>query len=215
MFLRLNVSLDGHEHGDLVDAFAASARSSPGRLGTSAVYRVAGRRVIRAKTSDASAICGTHFGLTNADTSITGQPGVAQAVDELDLVGRRDGGALVLQSVARADLDDGDLLRHDDVPFDSRSSSTVSACTSWPCSAVYRCHDPGPGCTNRQLHLHCLQHDEDVPLSDACPSRHRDAPTRAGIGATIAVTVPPCGPAVIAAAFAVSDMSALKSPRKS
>ena len=27
-----------------------------------------------ANTSAASAICGTHFGLTNADTSITGSP---------------------------------------------------------------------------------------------------------------------------------------------
>src|ERR1700676_4984933 len=32
-----------------------------------------GLRVIPAKTSAASAICGTHFALTNADTSMTGR----------------------------------------------------------------------------------------------------------------------------------------------
>src|SRR5262245_15118210 len=32
-----------------------------------------GRRVMPANTSAASAICGTHFGLTNADTSMTGR----------------------------------------------------------------------------------------------------------------------------------------------
>ena len=44
-----------------------------------------------ANTSAASAICGTHFGLTNADTSMTRQAGRAQPVDEGDLVGGRHG----------------------------------------------------------------------------------------------------------------------------
>ena len=39
---------------------------------------VPGRREIPRKTSAASAICGTHFGLTNADTSIAGRPAVVK-----------------------------------------------------------------------------------------------------------------------------------------
>ena len=59
-----------------------------------------------ANTSAASAICGTHFGLTNADTSMTRQARRAQPIDERDLVRGRDVRALVLQPVARADFDD-------------------------------------------------------------------------------------------------------------
>src|SRR5262245_42806330 len=49
---------------------AASARSRPARLGTSALYRTPGFRVMPANTSAASPICGTHFGDTNAETSM-------------------------------------------------------------------------------------------------------------------------------------------------
>ena len=72
------------------------------------MYLVPARRVMPANTSAASAICGTHFGLTNAETSITGVAGVAETVDERDLVGRRDRRGLVLESVARSDFDERD-----------------------------------------------------------------------------------------------------------
>src|SRR5215218_3663218 len=73
MFLRLNDS-DAAAKTPISVTRAAFARASPARLGTSAAYRVPGLREMPANTSDASAICGTHFGLTNADTSMTGSP---------------------------------------------------------------------------------------------------------------------------------------------
>jgi hypothetical protein len=51
---------------------AAVARSSPVAFGTSAAYRTPGFRRIPRHTASVSAICGTHFGLTNAPTSTTG-----------------------------------------------------------------------------------------------------------------------------------------------
>ena len=72
MFLRLKVS-DAAAKIPTSPTPAACARSSPVRLGTSAAYRVPGAREMPANTSAASAICGTHFGLTNADTSIAGR----------------------------------------------------------------------------------------------------------------------------------------------
>ena len=75
------------------------------------------RRVPRARrgasmpahTASASAICGTRFGLTNADTSIDRQSRVAERVDERDLGRPSDTAAgFVLQPVARADFVHGD-----------------------------------------------------------------------------------------------------------
>jgi hypothetical protein len=71
MFFRLNVSDEAAKIATSRTP-AAIARSRPGTFGTSAVYRMLSRRVMPANTSDASAICGTHFGLTNAETSMTG-----------------------------------------------------------------------------------------------------------------------------------------------
>src|SRR4029079_7780608 len=56
------------------------ARSSPARLGTRAVYRTPSRRSMPANTSAASAICGTHRGLTKAETSIVECPAAASAL---------------------------------------------------------------------------------------------------------------------------------------
>ena len=53
---------------------AAMALVSPARFGTSAVWRTPSRRVMPANTSLASAICGTHFGDTKAETSMTRCP---------------------------------------------------------------------------------------------------------------------------------------------
>ncbi len=72
MFLRLKVS-DAAAKIPTSLTPAACARSSPVRFGTRAEYRVPAAREMPANTSAASAICGTHFGLTNADTSITGR----------------------------------------------------------------------------------------------------------------------------------------------
>src|SRR5262245_21922536 len=68
MFRRLNVS-DAAAKIATSRTPAASARSRPAWLGTSALYRTLGARAIPANTAAASPICGTHFGDTNADTS--------------------------------------------------------------------------------------------------------------------------------------------------
>src|ERR1700674_2438702 len=73
MLRRLNVS-DAAAKKATSETPAPTARARPLRLGTSAAYRVPGLRVMPAKTSEASAICVTHLGLTNADTSMTGRP---------------------------------------------------------------------------------------------------------------------------------------------
>ena len=114
-----------------------------------------------ANTSAASAICGTHFGLTNADTSITGRPGGAQAIDERDLVGGRDERRLVLQAVARADFVDrarfiGMPLRH------SSSTSIVARLHELAFGAVDGADDAVARRADGQLHLHGLEHDERV-----------------------------------------------------
>ena len=109
MFLRLNVSLAATNTA-ISWTSAARARSSPGRLGTSAGYRVVGRRVM--PREDLGRIghlrdpCRTDERRDLDDRA----PGVAQAVDEGDLVCGGDGGALVLQPVARSDLHDGHLF---------------------------------------------------------------------------------------------------------
>src|SRR4051812_14464783 len=53
---------------------AARAASNPCRFGTSTGYEVAGPRLMRAITDALSAICGTHFGDTNAVASIAVKP---------------------------------------------------------------------------------------------------------------------------------------------
>ena len=69
---------------------AASAASKP--LQVRHQHRIARRRAcarMRASTSAASAICGTHFGETKDVASIAGKPGVGERVDQRDLdVGR-------------------------------------------------------------------------------------------------------------------------------
>ena len=75
MLRRLNVSEAAAKTATSVTP-ASLARASPFRFGTSAEYLVPGRRPIPRNTSAASAICGTHFGLTNAETSMTGRPAV-------------------------------------------------------------------------------------------------------------------------------------------
>ena len=83
---------------------AASAASSPWRLGTSAEYTSPGLRVIRRDTSPPSASCGIHFGLTKLVISMARRPVSDSALMKLHLVVGRDHARLVLQAVARADL---------------------------------------------------------------------------------------------------------------
>ena len=60
---------------------------------------------MRAITSAASAICGTHFGETNDVASIAGKPASVSASISATLTSVGTGCRLVLQPVARTDLD--------------------------------------------------------------------------------------------------------------
>jgi hypothetical protein len=73
MFLRLWVS-EAEITTSISMKPAASARRAPCGFGTSALYRTAGLRSIRAHTSSASAICGIARGWTNDTASIRGTP---------------------------------------------------------------------------------------------------------------------------------------------
>ena len=57
----------------------AIALSKPRSFGTRAEYRIPFARSIPAKTSAASANCGTHFGLTKLEVSISGNPASERA----------------------------------------------------------------------------------------------------------------------------------------
>jgi hypothetical protein len=59
---------------------ASIARSSPRMLGTSTGYSTPGSFGMSRYTSAVSAICGTHFGETNAPASMTRRPASESAV---------------------------------------------------------------------------------------------------------------------------------------
>jgi len=82
-----------------------------------------------------------------------------EAVDELDLVGRGHDRLLVLQPVARADLDDRHAPRRHE-----NSTSVASAWTRITLAAADGRNDPVAERAQRQLHLHRLEDDDDVPL---------------------------------------------------
>ena len=158
MFFRLNVS---------VDAAKTATSSTRGRERPLEACDVGDeRRIARARTTRDA---GEHLrGVGHLRHPLRadeggdfdhGKPGRAQAIDELDLVGGRHRGALVLQPVARPDLDDRDVFGHvvhaggpEGPPLQTvarrapsfrarlrRSINTASACTSSPsrqCTAV-------------------------------------------------------------------------------
>ena len=66
---------------------------------------------MRAITSAASAICGTHFGDTNDVASIAGKPASASASISATLTSVGTMRLLVLQAVARTDVDEADRWR--------------------------------------------------------------------------------------------------------
>ena len=78
MFLRLKVSLAAVKMA-ISRAPAARAASKPLRFGTSTGSRRPGRLGTCRSTSSDPAICGTHFGETNAPTSTTRKPASARA----------------------------------------------------------------------------------------------------------------------------------------
>ena len=61
-----------------------------------------------AMTAALSAICGTHFGLTKLVTSISARPAACRRWTSSTFCAVVTGCLLVLQAVARADVDEGD-----------------------------------------------------------------------------------------------------------
>ncbi len=107
----------------------------------------------------------------------------AQAVDELDLVGRRDQRAFVLQPVARADFDDRDRSgdpHHDDLPR-TRHESFTSELHAAPSSAAparlrgsARRDDAVAGRAERQLHLHRFEDHQRLAFRDRVAGLHEN-----------------------------------------
>ena len=124
-----------------------------------------------ANTSAASAICGTHFGLTNADTSMTGRSAALSRLTNAILSAVGTERALVLQPVARPDFDDRDVLsrsrvarRHGPSVTRSRPPASASAWTSSPSRQCTAATDAVAERAHRQLHLHRLEHDDVSPF---------------------------------------------------
>ena len=136
-----------------------------------------------AKTSAASAICGTHFGDTNAETSITRVAGGRQAIDERDLVGGGDERPL-RSAGRRAGRPRRSVTRRRQRSHHSSSSRLTPGCTSSPFGAVHGLDDAVARRADRQLHLHRFEHDQRVAVRRrAWPGATLIATTVAGIGA--------------------------------
>ena len=112
-----------------------------------------------ANTSAASAICGTHFGLTNADTSITGRCAALSRLTNSILSAVETERVLVLQAVARPDFDDGDAARRSSA---STPPSVGVGLHELAFAAADRRDDAVAERADRQLHLHRFEHDERV-----------------------------------------------------
>ena len=128
----------------------------------SAPARCSARRdggVMPANTSAASAICGTHFGLTNADDLDHRQAGGGQPIDERDLVRRS---AIAAASFCRPSRGPTSTTVTRGRPHGCSSTSACPACTSSPSRQCTACDRAVGGRTHRQLHLHRFEHDQDV-----------------------------------------------------
>src|SRR4051812_14364431 len=136
---------------------ASIARSRPARLGTSAAYVVPFRRVIPAKTSAASAICGTHVGLTNADTSMVLCPASLSRLTNA-ILSAVEIEAASFCSPSRGPTSTRLTLATISIQIDeARARLNEFACAAMNCAngAVTRCAD-------RKFHLHRFEHDERV-----------------------------------------------------
>ncbi len=103
MFRRLNVS-DAAANTATSVTPASTARSSPFRFGTSAEYRVPGRRAMPRKTSLGVGHL-RHPLRAHERGDLDGrEAGRGQPIDERNLLDRRDGRGFVLESVAWTDF---------------------------------------------------------------------------------------------------------------
>src|SRR5918995_5391580 len=158
---------------------AAWALSRPARLGTNAVYLVPCARSMRASTSAASAICGTHFGLTKAVTSTTGRPALESrstnatlsAVEIAALSFCSPSRGPTSTTVTRLGIMDGSWLELDEL---------VACLNELARPALDRRDGAVAWRPDRQLHLHRFEDEEDVPLLHACAGIHDDLSHRCG-----------------------------------
>jgi hypothetical protein len=137
--------------------------------------------------SPASASWGTHLGCTKLVASTTGRPGRQQSPDELGLGLDRDDAALVLETVARADLVDrdalGQVVRDLVLVVTSETHESGAERDLLARLGADGGDRAGERRLERQLHLHRLQYAEPLSLLDSIPLRHVDREHGAGIGA--------------------------------
>ncbi len=138
-----------------------NARSRPARVRDERGVANARRHLNPAKTSAASAICGTHFGETNADTSITRWPADVRRSMKATL-SRWDVRFLVLQAVARPDFDDRDATGR--VVIMSISTSRRPGCTSRPDCRESCATMPSRARAHGQFHFHGLENQDRIAL---------------------------------------------------
>src|SRR5678816_3148609 len=141
-----------------------------------------------AKTSAASAICGTHFGLTKADTSIARWPAPLSASTKAIL------SAVPIAAASFCSPSRGPtstmvtlagLLKVDQAPVGLHQFAGT---------AVDRLDAAVGRRAHRQFHLHGLEHDQDVALRDAVSGRDLDGDDRRGHRrGQLAVSGPACG----------------------
>src|SRR5690606_18231704 len=123
------------------------------------------------------------------------QPGGGEAVDQGDLVGGGDRRLLVLQPVARADLDDADRRLHAASAFSS-ATSTASASMKSPAAARTSATVPARGAFKLSSIFIASITISSWPASTTSPAATRATTTRPGIGAsTRSVAAPAAVPA--------------------
>jgi hypothetical protein len=133
-----------------------------------------------AKTSAASAICGTHLGLTNADTSIRGRPAderrstnaVLSAVDSAacSFCSPSLGPTSTIETLAGR-------IRSSSISMSTNPGWTRLALAAVHCGSV-----PGPLARTGRLHLHGFEDDERLAALDGIADAHKDASDRRGHG---------------------------------
>src|SRR5690606_25502453 len=127
------------------------------------------------------------------------QAGGREPVDQFDLVGAGDHRLLVLQPVARADLDDayvaGQGGAHVSAPASARATSTVSASTKSPACAWIAATVPARGAFRLSSIFIASITITSWPASTVSPALALTTTTRPGIGATTLSAPAPAVPA--------------------
>ena len=175
---------------------AATARSRPRRVGHEDRVPDAGAPVDRREQDVGVGELRDRARVDERRGLDHGQAGRTEAVDEAALDVGRDLRGLVLQPVARADLDDRDRRRQRHAGASSSRSTSGAPRTTWSPTATWsRATRPAPGRVDHVLHLHRLEdHERRVRAHEVALGRRGSARCAPGIGAARA-----SGPAAEAA----------------